>query len=187
MAEQLHLPESLAMKFIFPHAPLRPVTINSGMVMRAWYDVYSFTDGNREDVDGLQHSQQLLEQLIIEEMEQGIEASRIIIGGFSQGAATVLYTTMRSQLKVGGVIALSGYLPQRHNIQHENKVNIDTPIFMAHGSEDPIIPMHAGQLSREYLRAHHYKVDWHDYLMGHEVCAEEIADMQGWIVKELRG
>ena len=167
-------------RFVFPHAPIRPVTINQGMRMRAWYDIFQF-GGGREDDAGIRASQKLIEGLI--QKEQG---KKIVLAGFSQGGAIVLQTALRHPERLAGVMALSTYLPLAATLESErSKANQDLPIFMAHGKFDDIIPIHRAQQSRDFLQKLQYKVEWHEYPMPHSVCAEEVADLSAFLVRIL--
>ena len=167
-------------RFVFPHAPIRPVTINQGMRMRAWYDIFQF-GGGREDDAGIRASHKLIEGLI--QKEQG---KKIVLAGFSQGGAIVLQTALRHPERLAGVMALSTYLPLAATLESErSKTNQDLPIFMAHGKFDDIIPIHRAQQSRDFLQKLQYKVEWHEYPMPHSVCAEEIADLSAFLVRIL--
>ena len=169
-------------RFVFPHAPIRPVTINQGMRMRAWYDILQL-GGGPEDEAGLRASQQLTEELI---REQGLPANRIVLAGFSQGGAIALLTGLRHPERLAGVMALSTYLPIAGKLAAERSdANRDVPIFMAHGSYDDLIPMGRAQASREALKALGYSVEWHDYPMPHSVCAPEIADISAFLSRVL--
>jgi len=169
-------------RFVFPNAPIRPVTINQGMRMRAWYDILQL-GGGPEDEAGLRASQQLTEELI---REQGLPANRIVLAGFSQGGAIALLTGLRHPERLAGVMALSTYLPIAGKLAAERSdANRDVPIFMAHGSYDDLIPMGRAQASREALKALGYSVEWHDYPMPHSVCAPEIADISAFLSRVL--
>ncbi|HYL23186.1 MAG TPA: alpha/beta fold hydrolase [Burkholderiales bacterium] len=169
-------------RFVFPHAPIRPVTINQGMRMRAWYDILQL-GGGPEDEAGLRASQQLTGELI---REQGRPANRIVLAGFSQGGAIVLLTGLRYPERLAGVIALSAYLPLAGTLAAErSEPNRETPIFMAHGRYDDLIPMQRAQASRDYLQKLGYAVEWHDYPMPHSVCAPEIADISSFLARVL--
>jgi len=177
---ELKLPKPV--RFVFPHAPVRPVTINQGMRMRAWYDIFQF-GGGAEDEKGIRESQGLLEALI---REQPVPARAIVLAGFSQGGAIVLQTALRYPERLAGVIALSTYLPLAGKLKAEKSpANQDLPIFMAHGQYDDLIPLNRAQKSRELLVDTGYKVEWHDYPMPHSVCGEEIADIASFLVRFL--
>src|SRR5438270_3193130 len=171
-----------AVRFVFPHAPIRAVTINQGMRMRAWYDIFQF-GGGPEDEAGLRASQKLTEELI---RAQGLPANRIVLAGFSQGGAIALLTGLRYPERLAGVMALSTYLPLAGTLAAERtEANRETPIFMAHGRHDDLIPMQRAQASREYLQKLGYAVEWHDYPMPHSVCAPEIADISSFLARVL--
>ena len=169
-------------RFIFPHAPIRPVTINQGMRMRAWYDILQL-GGGPEDEAGLRASQKLTEELI---RAQRLPANRIVLAGFSQGGAIVLLAGLRYPERLAGVMALSTYLPLAGTLAAERSAaNRETPIFMAHGRNDDLIPMQRAQASREYLQKLGYAIEWHDYPMPHSVCAPEIADLSSFLARVL--
>jgi phospholipase/carboxylesterase len=171
-----------AIRFVFPHAPKRPVTINGGMPMRAWYDITGMEIAQRQDEIGIRESIGQLEALIAREAERGIPASRVILAGFSQGAAMVLSGGLRHAERLAGIIALSGYLPLEQKLVAERSAaNADVPIFLGHGSVDPVVPQPLGMLGRDFLRGLGYTVDWHSYPMAHQICAEEVADLRAWI------
>ncbi len=171
------------LRFVFPHAPARPVTINQGMRMRAWYDILQF-GGGPEDEAGIRASQRKIEELISEEKEKGLPAAKIVMAGFSQGGAIALQTALRYPERLAGVLALSTYLPQAASLQSERSpANQGIPIFMAHGSYDDIIPLRRAEESRKLLEAAGYPVEWHEYPMPHSVCAEEIADMAAFLAR----
>jgi len=173
---------SRPVRFIFPHAPVRPVTINNGMRMRAWYDIVQFGPG-REDDAGLRASQKLVEELI---RAQGMPASRIVLAGFSQGGAIVLQTALRYPERLAGVMALSCYLPIASTVEGQaHSENKNVPIFMAHGQYDDVIAIGRAQKSREHLERLGYAVEWHEYPMPHSVCAPEIGDISAFLAKVL--
>jgi len=171
---------SKPVRFIFPHAPIRPVTINQGMRMRAWYDILQL-GGGPEDEAGLRASQKITEELI---GTQGMPSSKIVLAGFSQGGAIVLQTALRFPERLAGVVALSTYLPLARTVETErSEANRELPIFMAHGQYDDLIPMQRARASREHLEKLGYKIEWHDYPMPHSVCAPEIADISAFFAK----
>ena len=175
-----------AWRFVFPNAPVRPVTINGGMAMRAWYDIRGFDRGAVEDVAGFRDTDTLVRQLIAREGERGIAANRIVLAGFSQGGAVSLYTMPRLLTALAGVMALSCYLPGQASFAAERaSANNATPIFMAHGQGDNVLPLNLGILSRDFLKTHGYAVEWHDYPMAHAVCAAEIADIRKFLFRVL--
>ncbi|MBR9812713.1 alpha/beta fold hydrolase [bacterium] len=162
-------------KFIFPHAPMRPVTLNMGMTMRAWYDIKELSVEGREDAEGVAQSAQRVEGLIADERDAGIDTRKIVIAGFSQGGAVALHTALGYPARLGGLIALSTYLPLRKQFaEHKHAANADLPIFMAHGTLDPVVVPEFGTTSRDALIEHGYAVNWQDYPMQHQVCMEEI-------------
>ena len=172
----------VAMRFIFPHAPMRAVTINQGMTMRAWYDILSLDRFSVEDEAGIRASEALLTELIETELARGIVARHIILAGFSQGGAIALHTGLRYPQTLCGIMVLSAYLPLQGSVGAERTdANVDTPIFMAHGSEDATIPEALAIQSGHALRSHGYALDWHSYPMAHQVCAEEVSDISRWI------
>ena len=176
---ELGLPEAAAVRFVFPHAPVQPVTINGGMRMRAWYDV---TGDGRQDAAGIRASQARIEELVRHERAQGIASRAIVLAGFSQGGAIALQTALRHGERLAGVLALSTYLPLPDTLAQEaSPDNRDVPIFMAHGSQDPVIPLSWASRSRDALTRLGYAVEWRDYPMPHSVCAEEIADIARWL------
>jgi phospholipase/carboxylesterase len=182
---ELDLP-SEPIRFVFPHAPMQPVTINGGMVMRAWYDI-SDAAIRREDERGVRASQALVEKLIEREKQRGTKASRLVLAGFSQGGALALHTGLRHPERLAGIMALSCYLPVAEKLAAEaSGSNRDVPIFMAHGTQDPVVAFQRAAKSRELLASLGYAVDWHEYAMPHSVCAEEIAAIGPWLQRVLR-
>ena len=175
-----------AWRFVFPNAPVRPVTINGGMRMRAWYDIKGLDRHAAEDVAGFREADAQVRQLIAREAERGIPANRVVLAGFSQGGAVSLYTAPRLSEKLAGVMALSCYLPVGSTFGAERApANDATPIFMAHGQADATLPMAMGSSSRNFLKAQGYKVEWHEYPMAHAVCAAEIADIREFLLRVL--
>ena len=180
----LKLPKA-AIRFVFPHAPVQPVTINGGMRMRAWYDI---TDGaiRREDEGGVRASQKLIEALIAREKARGTAANRLVLAGFSQGGAIALQTGLRHSERIAGIMALSTYLPIAEKFSAEaSSANREVPIFMAHGSYDPVIPLARAEQSRGLLQSLGYAVEWREYPMPHSVSPEEVADIGAWLCKVL--
>ncbi|MDP3858753.1 MAG: carboxylesterase [Stagnimonas sp.] len=172
---ELGLPRQHGIKFVFPHAPVQPVTINNGMPMRAWYDILSLTRMEKQDIAGTQASAARIAGLLDAERAAGIPGERLILAGFSQGCAMTLYTGLRYPHRLGGLLALSGYLPLHDRLATEAAaVNKNLPILMCHGQYDPVLPMVLGKSSAEILTAAGYPVDWREYPMQHQVCAEEI-------------
>jgi phospholipase/carboxylesterase len=171
-----------ALRFVFPHAPVRPITINGGMAMRAWYDISGMEIAQRQDEAGIRVSIGLLGELIEREVARGVASSNILLAGFSQGGAIVLAGGVRYASRLGGIAALSTYLPMAEKTDAEaSAANRGLPIFQAHGMLDPTIPHALGSMSRDYLLQRDYAVEWHAYQMAHQVCMEEIADLRAWI------
>jgi phospholipase/carboxylesterase len=184
---ELQLPEALRLRFVFPHAAVRPVTVNGGMQMRAWYDIVSLDRDGPSDEDGIRQSGAILQGLIDKEIQRGIPANRIVVAGFSQGGAIAIHAALRCTEKLGGLMALSTYLPlpeffDAEVVNNAELNNTDLPIFMAHGSFDPVLPMPLGQASYEQLSNAGFDVQWHEYPMAHAVCAEEIRDIRTWLL-----
>jgi phospholipase/carboxylesterase len=183
---ELRLPPSLPVRFVFPHAPVRPVTINNGMRMRAWYDIAAADLSNRADLEGVRQSQLLLEALVGREKARGMPSGRIVLAGFSQGGAIALYTGVRQAERLAGIVALSTYLVSADTLETEaGSANRALPIFMAHGTADPIVRYGWGEASRRALEAAGYRVDWHSYRMEHSVCLEEIIALGEWLARVL--
>ncbi|HUH60324.1 MAG TPA: carboxylesterase [Candidimonas sp.] len=184
MVPELQLRGAPAIRFVFPHAPVRPVTINNGMAMRAWYDIFTPDLVRREDETGLRASQSAVEALIDRENSRGIPCANIVLAGFSQGCAMTLQTGLRADQKLAGMLCLSGYLPLAALTAAEHSpANRDTPIFMAHGTMDQVVDISRAQASRAALQALGYSVEWKTYDMGHSVCLEEIADIAAFLRK----
>ncbi|HEY2146208.1 MAG TPA: alpha/beta fold hydrolase [Steroidobacteraceae bacterium] len=173
-------------RFVFPNAPIRPVTINGGMPMRAWYDITGLDRKAAEDAAGFQDAEREIRQLIAREVERGIATTRIVLAGFSQGGAVSLYTVPRLAETLAGVMALSCYSPREATFAAERKpANDATPLFMAHGTGDEVIPIMLGMKSRDFLQKAGYPVEWHEYPMAHAVCPEEIADIRQFLYRVL--
>lgn len=179
---ELHLPAGLPLRFVFPHAPVRPVTINGGMSMRAWYDIISLDAEGRADAAGVRESTAILDDLIAREKERGIDANKIVIAGFSMGGAVAINTALQTNENLAGLMALSTYLPLPSEVD-ESVGNRELPVFMAHGSFDPMLPMQWGQLSADKLTEAGFTLEWHDYPMAHAVCPEEIRDIREWLIR----
>ena len=187
LVPQLEL-EQHPIRFIFPHAPEQPITINNGMVMPAWYDITSMDLTLSQDEPGIHESEQLLIRWIEHEIEVGIPPERIILAGFSQGGAIALQTGLRYPKRLGGIIALSCYLPLAERFESENSlISNNLPLFMGHGSYDPVISISSGEHSASKIKAAGYPVEWHDYPMEHSVNTEEINDIANWISRQLDG
>ncbi len=186
IVEELQLPETVGTKFIFPHARQRPVTINNGFVMRAWYDIRSFGLSCAEDEAGIRESGTVVRNLIDEEIAAGVPAENIAVAGFSQGGAMALYSALRYPQRLAGVLALSTYLPLRDSLPKEAAAaNRDIEILMCHGTRDQVVPEIAGKLSRDLLAGLGYAVEWKSYAMEHQVCMEEVADIAAWLKRTL--
>jgi len=187
VAHELALGAVGPVRFVFPHAPTRPVTINGGYVMRAWYDILGLdSHQQREDEAGLRESQALVEGLIAREKARGVPAGRIVLAGFSQGGAMTLMTGLRHNERLAGLVGLSGYLPLAAKAEAErHAANRDVPIFLAHGNGDPVIPIARARQSRDALVAMGHRVEWHEYAMPHSVCAAEIVDLNRWLLHAL--
>lgn len=188
IVDQLGLTEKHKIRFVFPHAPVRPITINGGMKMRAWYDIYNLDLARKEDSEGVQQSAHLIELLIERERSFDIPSRSIILAGFSQGGAMALYTGLRYKESLGGIVSLSAYLPLADNFASDASSNhfshnLNTPIFMAHGLFDPIVPLMLGELARHQLTNLGYGIEWHSYPMPHTVVPEEIQDIGNFLKK----
>lgn len=186
IAQQLDLDAVGPVRFIFPHAPVMPVTINNGYRMRAWYDILGTESQGAQDEAGLRQSQAVVEALLQREEERGIASSRIVLAGFSQGCAMALMTGLRHAKPLAGIAGLSGYLPLAQQTAAERSAaNQATPIFLAHGWQDEVIELARAQQSAQALRDMGYAVDWHEYPIGHSVCMEEIAHLNDWLLRVL--
>ncbi|MEP6485416.1 MAG: carboxylesterase [Rudaea sp.] len=178
---------STPLRFVFPNAPVRPITINNGMSMRAWYDISGMDIAQKQDEVGVRASIGSIEELIDREIARGIPSERIFLAGFSQGGAIALACGVRSTRKLAGIIALSTYLPIAEKTDEETSdTNRAIPIFMAHGTLDPVVSHTLGEMSRDYLKQRGFALDWHAYPMAHQVCMEEIADLKRWIAARVR-
>ena len=186
IVREFELPKDHGVRFVFPHAPTRPVTINGGMSMRAWYDIVGVDLTPRGDETGIRESQVIVEKFIAREKARGIKSSRIVLAGFSQGGVIALQTGLRHPERLGGIMALSTYLAMPQKLAAEmHQANRDIPIFMAHGTADPTIQLEWADASRRALEAQGYKVDWHTYRMQHSVSLEEVRDIGTWLSKVL--
>ncbi len=175
-----------AVRFVFPHAPVRPVTVNGGYRMRAWYDILALDGRAGEDEGGIRESAAAVHALVQREIQRGVAAERIVLAGFSQGGALALHTALREPSRLGGAVALSSYLPLASALPAEaHPANAALPIFMAHGSRDELLPLALGERSRDALRARGYDVEWHAYPMPHGLCAEEVARLRDWLIRAL--
>ncbi|MGI9217961.1 MAG: alpha/beta hydrolase [Hydrogenophaga sp.] len=190
VAQAMDLSAVGPVRFVFPSAPVRPVTLNAGYEMRAWYDIEPpAPDGTRrEDRPGLRQSQALVQQLIDREVQRGVAAERVVLMGFSQGCAMTLLAGVRAPQRLAGLVALSGYLPLADATAVERSpANRDTPVFMAHGDQDDVVVPARGEAARDTLTALGQPVDWRTYPMGHEVCMDEVLDLNTWLVQRLAG
>jgi phospholipase/carboxylesterase len=181
---ELRLPDALSLRFVFPHAPVRPVTLNGGMAMRAWYDIVTLDREGPVDAAGINESSVLLEGLIAREEQRGIAPDRIVLAGFSQGGAIAINTVLRAGRKLAGLMALSAWLALPEALKGD-AVDTATPVFMAHGQFDPMVPMQFGRTSADRLAGAGFDVEWHDYPMAHAVCPQEIDDIRGWLLRVL--
>lgn len=182
----LDLPAPAAIRFIFPHAPVRPVTLNNGMPMRAWYDIISLGGNARQDEEGIRASGDLVHAMIEEQVAAGIDPARIVVAGFSQGGAIALYAGTRSERKLAGIMALSTYLVLGDKLAAERTAaSAEVPILMVHGLHDQVVPLDRGRQARQALEALDYEVQWHDYPMGHEVCMPEVQEISAWLQRLL--
>ena len=185
---QLVRPEWPALRFVFPHAPVRPISLNGGLPMRAWYDIGGFDLSQKQDEAGIRTSIAAVESLITREVERGVPIANIVLTGFSQGGAIALAAGLRHANKLAAIVALSTYLPIAEVTADErSNANAATPIFMGHGAFDPVVPRYLGERSRDQLREWGYHVDWHSYPMAHQVCPQEIADLADFLSSCLRG
>lgn len=183
---ELNLPDGHGVRFVFPNAPTMPVTINGGYVMRAWYDIVSAELDKRADEGGVRRSQALIGEIIAAQRTSGIASERIVLAGFSQGGVIALQTGLRHPEKLAGILALSTYLACADTLGSEAAgVNREIPLFMVHGSLDPVIPVALAKLSKARLETHGYRVEWHEYGMPHSVCAEEIDDIAAFLKRVL--
>ncbi len=180
---QLHLPAELPVRFVFPHAPEMAVTAFGGQRVRAWFD---FDPGGEVDVKGLRRSVRQVRDLIQNEIDDGVASNRIVLAGFSQGGAVALHTALTYEKPLAGLLALSTFLPEPQQLSGDaTTANAQTPVFMAHGQHDPVLPMALGAAARDSLLGAGHAVQWHDYPMGHEVCLQEINDIGRWFERVL--
>lgn len=183
---ELVRPGERTLRFVFPHAPIRPVTINGGMAMRAWYDILSLDRHSPQDEAGIRATDAAVGELIKRENARGIPTERIVLAGFSQGGAIAVFSGVRCRERLAGIMGLSCYLLLEANLERERQAaNQATPVFLAHGSQDPVVEMRAGLLTRQALEAAGYPVEWHTYPMPHAVCQPEIADIAAWLRRVL--
>ena len=186
IVRQINFPSNIHIRLLFPHAPMRPITINHGSVLRAWYDIYNLDFDCREDIVGLRSSQLTIEGIIDLEEQRGIPPENILLAGFSQGGVMALYAGLRYAKKLAGIVALSCYLPLAKNLSIEaHKANLDIPIFMAHGHNDSMIALTLATASKKELLDSGYDLEWHEYPMEHSVCIREIVDISNWLKRVL--
>jgi phospholipase/carboxylesterase len=183
VVKELRLPETLALRFIFPHAPMRPITLNNGYVMRGWFDIFALNELERRvDQAGIREAQAAIEQLIVREVERGIAPEKIVLAGFSQGGVVALQTGLRHKERLSGIMALSTYLALADSLlQEASAANKDIAIFMAHGTHDDIIAIRLAHAGRDALTQAGYQVEWHEYPMPHSVSPEEIDHIGAWL------
>lgn len=188
IVRELPLPEDLQLRFIFPHAPVRPVTINNGHEMRAWYDIKMNDISRVPDEAGIRESQASIEALIAREEKRGVSADRIVLAGFSQGGAIALQAGLRHRERLAGIVALSTYLPLEDSLDREGApANKRTPIFMAHGTQDQVIPVQLAEASKRALEQRGYDIAWRAWPMPHSVCAEEVEELGGFFTRAYGG
>ena len=185
---ELRLQGLLNLRFVFPHAPVRKVTINNGMAMRAWYDIISLDRDGPQDEQGIRDSAAQLGELVAREQQRGVPLNKIVLAGFSQGGAIATHTALRQSNRLAGLMALSTWLPMREAFGQEVRDNAesqprDLPIFIAHGTFDPMLPLSMGEATRDAMIDAGFQPEWHSYPMAHAVCAEEIAAIRQWLLK----
>lgn len=184
IVKELGLPEELPLRFIFPQAPSRPITINNGYVMPGWYDIAMNEIERKPDEGGIRESQKFIDELIERELTRGIDADKTILAGFSQGGAIALQTGLRSKHGLGGILALSTYLTLSDSLAAEKTLaNTNIPILMAHGTQDPVVPLALARTSRDALKQQQFQVEWREYPIQHSLCGEEVEEIAGWISK----
>ena len=183
---ELGLPETLSVRFVFPHAPVRSITLNNGMRMRGWYDIPSLARFDQQDQAGICDSERIVHRFLQAELDAGIPATRIVLAGFSQGGAIALHAGLRYPQRLAGLLPLSTYLPLSDRLAAERSAaNAEVPILMCHGRFDPVLPYVMGESSCEYLRSLGYRVEWREYPMQHQVCAEQIGHIGAWLRERL--
>jgi phospholipase/carboxylesterase len=184
---EMKLPDELGIRFVFPHAPMRPVTINNGMAMRAWYDISSLDFNNRADNQGVKESSDLVADLIEKEIAQGIPAHKIVLAGFSQGGVIALNLGTRYEKSLAGIMSMSSYMNEPETLNDEaHAANKNTPIFVAHGTDDDVVPIFMGNTAFKVLESNGYKVTWHEYAMQHNVCMQQLNDISTWLQETLK-
>lgn len=186
LVPELRLPQAPAVRWVFPHAPVRPVTLNGGYRMRAWYDILGLDRQAAQDERGIRESADTAHALIRRENERGVPSDRIVLAGFSQGGAIALFAGLRHPQRLAGILALSTYLPLQESLAAEaHPANAAVPVFMAHGRFDNVVPLALGQGSRDFLAGRGYDVDWRTYPMAHSLCPNEIEDIRAWLLRVL--
>lgn len=181
---QLQLPETASIRFIFPHAPIQSVSLNNGMQMPAWFNIFGLEPDSQEDAEGIKRIKTEIDALIEAQVNDGIQANRIVLAGFSQGGALTLFAGLSTKHRLAGLIALSCYLPIRHELlEYAKNLDRSLPIFLAHGSFDEVVPMSFAQIARDMLEQQGFIVDWKEYPCAHTVCTEEIKDIRTWLLK----
>jgi phospholipase/carboxylesterase len=182
----LKLPDELGIRFVFPHAPMRPVTINNGMTMRAWYDITSLDFNNRADSQGVKESSALVADLIEKEIAKGIPANKIVLVGFSQGGVIALNLGTRFEKSLAGVMSMSSYMSESEKLNDEaHSANKNTPFFVAHGTHDDVVPVFMGNTAFKVLESNGYQATWHEYAMQHNVCMQQLNDISSWLKEKL--
>ncbi len=179
---ELRLSQELPLRFVFPHAPVQPVTVNGGMAMRAWFDIKSFDREGQPDIEGIDASIARLEELVEAETARGVPRSRIVLAGFSQGGVIAMHAALKASQQIGGLIALSSYLPLTDRLEGY-AINTALPVFMGHGLVDPVLTIEMGLASRDAIKKSGIKPEWHEYPMAHGVCPQEIDDISRWLSK----
>lgn len=184
IVDQLNLPSSIRARFIFPHAPVQAVSLNNGMQMPSWYDIYSLDMDSKEDYEGIKKISEEIHLLIKQEIDNGIDANKIVLAGFSQGGALTLYAGLNYNQPLAGLVALSCYLPLRDQFEvYAKTASRDLPIFIAHGTHDDVVPLAFAQIAKELLTTQGFKINWKDYACAHTVCAEEIQDIRDFLLE----
>ncbi len=187
IVKELDLPAGLSLRFIFPQAPARPITINGGHVMPGWYDISMADFARKPDEDGVRDSQRAIDALIDREVSRGIDSDKIVLAGFSQGGAIALQAGLRQTKPIAGILALSTYLTLAESLGTEKTIaNANIPILMTHGTQDPVVPLTLARTAKAQLESHGYRVEWREYPMQHAVCGEEISDISAWLTKRFQ-
>ena len=183
---ELRLPDELGIRFVFPHAPMRPITINNGMTMRAWYDITSLDFNQRADSQGVNESSIFVKALIEQEMAKGVPANKIVLAGFSQGGVIALNLGTRLEHSLAGIMSMSSYMSEPEKLSSEaHDANKQTPIFVAHGTHDDVVPVFMGNAAFKVLESNGYQATWHEYAMQHNVCNQQLNDISIWLQEKL--